>query len=192
MKNKIIKRILFCMCTIFFASLVVPIEGRASNKDIKLTHTNQRVEASLELQTDVLSHSILNYHFLIWICSSFKAWMALAPSKRACFVKLVKASTLIIISVVPIEGMNKAAIYSYHWNTDLVHLACKWGRFTRACCRLGFMLPWAKVNPGVQQPTQPIGNQEQRLGPQNHWVLLGTTQWIPGLYFQSEPGQWMN
>lgn len=61
MKNKIIKRILFCMCTIFFASLVVPIEGRASNKDIKLTHTDQRVEASLELQNDVLSHSISNY-----------------------------------------------------------------------------------------------------------------------------------
>ena len=59
MKNKI-KRILFCMCTIFFASLVVPIEGRASNKDIKLTHTNQRVEASLELQNDVLSHSIMD------------------------------------------------------------------------------------------------------------------------------------
>ena len=31
--------------------------------------------------------------FLIWICSSFKAWMVLAPSRRACFVKLVKAST---------------------------------------------------------------------------------------------------
>ena len=57
--------------------------------------------------------------FLIWICSSFKAWMALSLSRRACFVKLVKASTLIIISVVPIEGTNKAAIYSYHWNTDL-------------------------------------------------------------------------
>lgn len=62
--------------------------------------------------------------FLIWICS-FKAWMALALSRRACFVKLVKASTLIILSVDPIEGMSKAAIYSCHWNTDLVHLACK-------------------------------------------------------------------
>ena len=29
-------------------------------------------------------------------------------------MKLVKASALIIISVVPVEGMNKAAIYSYH------------------------------------------------------------------------------
>ena len=76
--------------------------------------------------------------YLIWICSSFKAWMAFVLSRRACFVKLVKASTLIIISVVPIEGMNKAAIYSYHWNTDLVHLACKYGWFTGACCRLGF------------------------------------------------------
>ena len=53
-------------------------------------------------------------------------------------MKLVKASTLITISVVPIEGTNEAAIYSYHRNTDLVHLACKQGRFTGACCRLGF------------------------------------------------------
>ena len=101
--------------------------------------------------------------FLICICS-FKAWMALALSRRACFVKLVKASTLIIISVVPIEGTYKAAIYSCHWNTDLVHLA--W--FTRVCCRLGFMLPWAKANPSVQRPTQRTGNQGQRLGPQSH------------------------
>ena len=63
--------------------------------------------------------------FFIGICSSFKAWMAFVLSRRACFVKLVKASTLIVISVVPIKGTNKAAIYSYHWNTDLVHLACK-------------------------------------------------------------------
>ena len=40
--------------------------------------------------------------------------MDLAPNRRAYFVKLVKASTLIIISVVPIEGTNKTAIYSYH------------------------------------------------------------------------------
>ena len=40
--------------------------------------------------------------------------MAFVLSRRACFVKLVKASTLIIISVVPIEDTNKAAIYSYH------------------------------------------------------------------------------
>ena len=54
------------------------------------------------------------------------------------------------------------------------------------------MLPWAKVNPSVQQPTRPIGNQGQRLDLQSHWVLLGTTQRIPGLYFQSEPGQWID
>ena len=70
-------------------------------------------------------------------------------------MKLVKASTLITISVVPIEGTNEAAIYSYHRNTDLVHLACKQGRFTGACCRLGFMLPWAKVNPSVQPVSYP-------------------------------------
>ena len=63
--------------------------------------------------------------FLIWICSSFKAWMAFVLSRKACFLKLVKVSTLIVISVVPTEGTNKAAIYSYHRNTDLVHLACK-------------------------------------------------------------------
>ena len=63
--------------------------------------------------------------FLIWICSSFKAWMTFVLSRRACFVKFLKASTLIMISVVPIEDTNKAEIYSYHWNTDLVHLACK-------------------------------------------------------------------
>ena len=40
--------------------------------------------------------------------------MAFVPFRRACFVKLVKASSLIIVSVVPIEGMNKAAIYAYH------------------------------------------------------------------------------
>ena len=40
--------------------------------------------------------------FLFWICSSFKAYVAFVLSRRACFVKLVKASTLIIISVVPI------------------------------------------------------------------------------------------
>ena len=54
------------------------------------------------------------------------------------------------------------------------------------------MLPWEKVNPSVQWPTQTIGNQGQRLGPQSHWVLLGAIQQIPGLYFQSEPGQWMD
>ena len=54
------------------------------------------------------------------------------------------------------------------------------------------MLAWAKVNPSVQRPAEPIGNQGQSLGPQSHWVLLGTTQQIPGLYFQSEPGQWMD
>jgi len=46
---------------------------------------------------------------LICICSSFKAWIAFVLSRRACFLKLVRASTLIIISVVPIDGMNKAA-----------------------------------------------------------------------------------
>ena len=40
--------------------------------------------------------------------------MALALSRRASSVKLVKASNLIIVSVVPIGGMNKAAIYSHH------------------------------------------------------------------------------
>ena len=54
------------------------------------------------------------------------------------------------------------------------------------------MLPWEKVNPSVQWPTQTIGNQGQRLGPQSHWVPLGAAQRIPGLYFQSEPGQWMD
>ena len=54
------------------------------------------------------------------------------------------------------------------------------------------MVPWAKVNPSVPQPTPLIGNQGQRLGPQSHWVPLGATQRIPGLYFQSEPGQWMD
>ena len=54
------------------------------------------------------------------------------------------------------------------------------------------MLPWAKVNPTVQWPAQPFGNQGQRLGPQSQWVPLGTIQQIPGLYFQSEPGQWMD
>ena len=37
--------------------------------------------------------------------------MAFVLSRKACFVKLVEASTLIIISVVPIEGMNKTIIY---------------------------------------------------------------------------------
>ena len=32
---------------------------------------------------------------------------------------------LLTVSVVPMEGTNKAAVYSYHRNTDLVHLACK-------------------------------------------------------------------
>ena len=54
------------------------------------------------------------------------------------------------------------------------------------------MLPWAKANLSVQWLTQPIGNQGQSLGPQSHWVPLGAVQWIPGLYFQSEPGQWMD
>ena len=54
------------------------------------------------------------------------------------------------------------------------------------------MLPWAKVNPRVQQPTQPSGNQGQRLSLQSHWVLLGATQGILELYFQSEPSQWMD
>ena len=40
--------------------------------------------------------------------------MSFVLSRRAYFVKLVKACTLIMISVVPIEGTNKAAIYSYH------------------------------------------------------------------------------
>ena len=44
------------------------------------------------------------------------------------------------------------------------------------------MLPWAKANPSMQRPTQPIGSQGQRLGPQSHWVPLGATQQIPGLY----------
>ena len=54
------------------------------------------------------------------------------------------------------------------------------------------MLPWAKVKPSVQWPTHLIGSQGQRLGPQSHWVPLGAIQQIPGLYFQSEPGQWMD
>ena len=54
------------------------------------------------------------------------------------------------------------------------------------------MLPWAKVNPSVQRPTQLIGSQGQSLGPQSYWVPLGAIQRIPGLYFQSEPGQWMD
>ena len=54
------------------------------------------------------------------------------------------------------------------------------------------MLPWAKANPSVQQSTQLIGNQGQRLGPQSHCVPLGTTQQIPGLYFQSDRGQWID
>ena len=62
----------------------------------------------------VQSHSIMNYRFSHLDLLSFKAWMAFVPSRRACFVKLVKASSLIIISVVPIEGTNKAAMYSYH------------------------------------------------------------------------------
>ena len=61
-----------------------------------------------------------------------------------------------------------------------------------ACCRLGFMVPWAKVNPSVQRPTQLIGSQGQSLGPQSYWVPLGAIQRIPGLYFQSEPGQLMD
>ena len=44
----------------------------------------------------------------------------------------------------------------------------------------------------MQQSTQPIGNQGQKVGPQSHWIPLGATQWIPGLYCQSEPGQWMD
>ena len=39
--------------------------------------------------------------------------MAFVLSRRACFVKLVKACILIMISVVPIEGTNKAPIYPY-------------------------------------------------------------------------------
>ena len=54
------------------------------------------------------------------------------------------------------------------------------------------MLPWAKANPSMQRPTQPIGSQGQRLSPQSHCVPLGITQQTPGLYFQSEPGQWMD
>ena len=54
------------------------------------------------------------------------------------------------------------------------------------------MVPWAKVNPSVQRPTQLIGSQGQSLGPQSYWVPLGAIQRIPGLYFQSEPGQLMD
>ena len=61
--------------------------------------------------------------FFIWICSSFKACMAFVLSKRACLVKLVKGSTLTMMSVVPTEDTNKAARESYHWSTDGVHLA---------------------------------------------------------------------
>ena len=53
------------------------------------------------------------------------------------------------------------------------------------CCSLGFILPWAEVNPSVQRPTQPIGNQGQRLGPQSHWVPLNAIlrrQWHPIQY----------
>lgn len=59
MKNAIL-RILFCMCTIFFTSLVVPIEGRASNQDIVFhTYTSEDLETSSELQNDVINHSII-------------------------------------------------------------------------------------------------------------------------------------
>ena len=65
------------------------------------------------------------------------------------------------------------------------------------CCSLGFILPWAEVNPSVQRPTQPIGNQGQRLGPQSHWVPLNAIlrrQWHPIQYsclespWTEEPG----
>ena len=38
--------------------------------------------------------------------------MAFVLSKRTCLVKLVKASTLTMISVVPIEGTNTAASHT--------------------------------------------------------------------------------
>ena len=41
------------------------------------------------------------------------------------------------------------------------------------------MLPWAKVNPSVQRPTQRTGNQGQRLGPQSHRF-----HWAPPSGFQ--------
>ena len=46
--------------------------------------------------------------FLICICSVFSAWIALRLSFRALWVKLVRASTLIILSIVPNEGTNIA------------------------------------------------------------------------------------
>ena len=81
--------------------------------------------------------------------------MAFVLSKRACLVKLVKASTLTTISVVPIEGTNKAAEQSYHWNMDHVYLTCREGRFSGGWGRLGLILSWAKANSSVQRPTQP-------------------------------------
>ena len=55
-------------------------------------------------------HGMLQARVLEWGAIAF----SIVLSRRACFVKLVKASTLIMISVVPIESTNKEAIYSYH------------------------------------------------------------------------------
>ena len=42
-------------------------------------------------------------------CSEFKAAITIVLSFKACLVKLVKASTLSIMSVVPSDGTNIAA-----------------------------------------------------------------------------------
>ena len=61
-----------------------------------------------------------NIAFLIYNCSSFKAWIAFALSRRACFMKLVRAFILII--------------------TDLAHPTCSVQSLSRV--RL-FATPWA-------------------------------------------------
>ena len=48
--------------------------------------------------------------FLIWIYSSFKAWMALVLYKRACLVKLVKASTLTVLPNVRIPEREESRL----------------------------------------------------------------------------------
>ena len=79
------------------------------------------LELSLQSSFQLSLTVLVDYRSSCW----YLAVMALVLSKRACSVKLVKASTLTMIFVVPTEGTNKAARQSYHWNTDHVHLVCK-------------------------------------------------------------------
>ena len=58
----------------------------------------------------------ISYAILFWstalrskACSEFKAAIAIVLSFKACLVKLVKASTLSLMSVVPSDGTNITA-----------------------------------------------------------------------------------